>query len=139
VSDRSQAAAAPQRHQELVVGCILLLLTEEPSHGYGLLERLKGLMPSWELSPGNLYRELRKLESDGLVASVWEVSQNRGPPRRVYEVTDAGLAGLEDWARGTRRLIGMLDGCLSLHRSLPSPVPPRRRRPRRLWTRAIRL
>lgn len=152
MSEPAPAAAAHQRHQELVVGCILLLLVEQPSHGYGLLERLKGLMPSWELSAGNLYRDLRKLEVDGLVfrltrgggvqisksppgpgatVSVWEASQTRGPARRVYEVTQAGQDSLEEWVRGTRRLIGMLDGCLALHRTLPLQETRRRPRPRR--------
>lgn len=131
VSEPGPAAASHLRHQELVVGCILLLLAEQPSHGYGLLERLKDLMPSWELSAGNLYRDLRKLEADGLVVSVWEASQTRGPARRVYEITQAGQDSLEEWVRGTRRLIGMLDGCLALHRTLPLQEPRRRPRPRR--------
>ncbi|MDP1803998.1 MAG: helix-turn-helix transcriptional regulator, partial [Acidimicrobiales bacterium] len=78
---------APQSHQDLVVGCILLTLAEQRGHGYELHERIKQVMPLGDVSPGNLYRELRRMDVDGLVASVWEASQTRGPARRVYEIT----------------------------------------------------
>ena len=71
-------ADAPQSHQDLVVGCILLLLAEQRSHGYELHERIRQVMPLWQITAGNLYRELRRMDADGLVASVWEASQTRG-------------------------------------------------------------
>lgn len=115
----------PQRHQELVSGCILLLLAQAPSHGYGMHERVSELMPLWDVSTGNLYRELRRMHTEGLVISVWEASQVRGPARRVYEITEAGRLALDRWVLGVAGLIGMLDECLSAHGSLPAP--PRRR------------
>ncbi len=120
--------AVPHDHQRLVVGCILLLLAEERSHGYGLQERVKRLMPQWELSVGSLYRELRSLDAEGLVASVWEPSQTRGPARRVYEITDAGRKALDQWVVGIAGLIEMLDRCIAQHETLPPPPP--RPRPR---------
>lgn len=126
--DPLEAADAPHGQQELLVGCILLLLAEERSHGYGLPERVKQLMPRWDLSPGNLYRELRRMAADGLVVSVWEASQTRGPARRVYEITEAGRAALDQWVLGLEDLIRLLDSCISLHHALPPPGASRRRR-----------
>ena len=46
---------------------------------------------------GNLYRVLRALEEQGLVASEWDETVP-GPAKRTYELTDAGAAALERWA-----------------------------------------
>ena len=45
---------------------------------------------------GNLYRVLRALEEQGLVASEWDEAVP-GPAKRTYELTDAGAAALERW------------------------------------------
>lgn len=74
--------------------CLLLLLREQPSHGYDLLERLRPLGFNRD-DPGRLYRALRALESDGLVRSVWEKSSS-GPDRRMYELTREGMETLEE-------------------------------------------
>lgn len=72
--------------------CVLLLLREEPAHGYDLLQRLRtfGFIRD---DPGRLYRGLRSLEHDGLVRSTWEGSTT-GPDRRIYELTKAGTEEL---------------------------------------------
>lgn len=120
----------PQSHQDLVVGSILLLLAEQRGHGYELHERITQVMPLWDVSPGNLYRELRRMDADGLVASVWEASQTRGPARRVYEITNAGRRALDDWIMGVGGLVEMLEACIAMHASLPTPEPARRRKRR---------
>lgn len=123
-------ADAPQSHQDLVVGCILLLLAEQRSHGYELHERIKQMMPQWDVSAGNLYRELRRMDADGLVASVWEASQTRGPARRVYEIASAGRGALDDWIVGVGGLVEMLEGCIAMHERLPTTKPARLRKRR---------
>lgn len=75
---------------------LLLELAKKPAHGYELIERLSengGTAPD----PGNFYRMLRVLEDDGLVSSNWD-TQNTGPARRVYELTDQGLEFLHSWS-----------------------------------------
>ena len=72
--------------------CLLLLLREEPAHGYDLLERVQSLGFDGS-DPGGLYRALRALEKDKLVRSVWESSES-GPDRRIYEITRAGMEEL---------------------------------------------
>jgi PadR family transcriptional regulator, regulatory protein PadR len=72
--------------------CILLLLREEPAHGYDLLERLRPLGFTRD-DPGRLYRALRALEEEKLLRSAWEPS-GTGPDRRIYELTKAGVEEL---------------------------------------------
>lgn len=76
---------------------ILLLLREEPAHGYDLLDRLSPLGFNRD-DPGRLYRALRALEDEGLVKSAWEQS-DAGPDRRIYELTRPGLARLHASAK----------------------------------------
>lgn len=71
---------------------MLLLLSERDGHGYDLLTRL-GELGMEDVDGGGLYRTLRSLESHGLVRSEWGGSE-RGPARRVYELTPAGRAHL---------------------------------------------
>lgn len=75
-----------------VRSALLLLLAEEPMHGYQLMqavaERTGG---AWKLSPGAVYPTIAQLEDEGLV----RVSADGG--RKLVTLTDAGrehLAGL---------------------------------------------
>ena len=76
---------------------LLLLLRERPGHGYQLLEELPALAPGERTDMGNLYRALRALEEDGLVASEWR-DDLPGPAKRTYELTPAGAQLLDEWA-----------------------------------------
>jgi DNA-binding PadR family transcriptional regulator len=51
---------------------------------------------------GNLYRLLRALEAEGLVASEWDES-SPGPAKRRYAITPAGTQLLEHWVDALRR------------------------------------
>lgn len=85
-------AAPPSIPKDFLRACLLLLLREQPAHGYDLLERMEafGLDRS---DPGGVYRALRKLEADGLVRSAWEPSDT-GPQRRIYQITRRGMEEL---------------------------------------------
>lgn len=91
--------------------CLLLLLREQPAHGYELLERLRPLGFAGD-DPGGVYRALRALERDGLVASGWEPSQ-AGPARRIYTLTRAGMEELHRRAKAVSRARGAVDNFLS--------------------------
>ena len=91
--------------------CLLLLLREQPAHGYDLLERLR-LLGFVREDPGGLYRALRALEQDGLVRSAWEPSA-AGPDRRIYELTRAGTEELHRRAKELARARDTLDVFLS--------------------------
>ena len=67
---------------------ILALLTEQPMHGYQIMnelaERTGGV---WRPSPGSIYPSLQMLQDEGLVKSVDQDG------RRVFELTEAGHGG----------------------------------------------
>lgn len=82
----------------LVQPALLVLLAKGPLHGYRLAEALAELPPfrGERPDPSGVYRLLRLLEGRDLVAARWDVSE-RGPARRLYELTDAGRACLGRW------------------------------------------
>ncbi|GAC1374982.1 MAG: hypothetical protein NVS3B21_30400 [Acidimicrobiales bacterium] len=89
--------------------CLLLLLADGSSHGYDLLEQVRGLGVS-SADTGGVYRCLRTLEQEGLVGSWWEPSPS-GPARRTYEITALGRNALGEAIRqiaDTRRVLGGL-------------------------------
>ena len=109
--------------------CLLLLLREQPAHGYELLERLRPLGYAGD-DPGGLYRALRALEQDGLVRSAWH-SSNAGPDRRIYELTRAGTEELHRRAEELARAQDVLGVFLSRYAefvALPRGRTPARAR-----------
>jgi DNA-binding PadR family transcriptional regulator len=124
-----------------MVAHVLLSLAEQPRHGYELAESLRA--PEFEaITPSTVYRELAKLEEDGLVRSFWQSSQARGPARHMYELTDAGRADLTECAVDVRGLMThlaeFLTRCASVdgdHEPPPRPEPPAvpRSRRSRIW------
>ena len=81
---------------------MLLLLRDAPAHGYELLEGLPELMPGERVDMGNLYRILRSLEREGLVASDWD-DLSPGPAKRVYAITQSGRTVLDQWVVAFRK------------------------------------
>jgi DNA-binding PadR family transcriptional regulator len=65
---------------------ILSLLTEEPMHGYLIIQELSERTGGvWRPSPGSVYPTLQQLQDEDLVR---ETASDSG--KRVYELTDAG-------------------------------------------------
>ena len=95
---------------------LLLELAKQPAHGYELIERLSQEGAA-SPDPGNFYRLLRSLEEDGLVCSNWDTN-NAGPARRVYELTDQGQEFLHTWAVTIRHTHQSLDRFLSEYETL---------------------
>jgi PadR family transcriptional regulator, regulatory protein PadR len=89
-STPTSAALRPER--ELLIAWLLLLLGNGPSYGYQLRRalRARGLT----IDAATMYRVLRKLDEDGLVASRWTESI-AGPRRRLYRVTGEGRRALD--------------------------------------------
>lgn len=88
-------AADPRAHLPLkpVDFEVLLALAGEDRHGYGLVQAIGdhtgGLL---ELDPGNLYRVIKRLLDDGLVAEAGQRSapDADGDRRRYYRITPLG-------------------------------------------------
>jgi DNA-binding PadR family transcriptional regulator len=68
---------------------VLSILNEEPDHGYALHDRLEDAGFVWSHNTGGLYKVLAALDEQGLVKSLWNTPE-RGPARRVYQITPAG-------------------------------------------------
>ena len=78
---------------------ILLLLAEEPSHGYTLSGRLMEMgVVKMAPPPPLVYRALHRLEREGLAVSNHVDEEGKGPARKVYRLTDAGWKTLSEWS-----------------------------------------
>jgi PadR family transcriptional regulator, regulatory protein PadR len=113
--------AAISRPKPLIVAHLLLLLSEQPRHGYELAASLR----TWEfegVTPSMVYRDLARLETEGLVRSFWEASQARGPARHMYELTPPGLEALAACADDVRCLIHHLTGILAKIEGVERPA-----------------
>ncbi|CAN5201506.1 hypothetical protein BH20ACT3_BH20ACT3_02620 [soil metagenome] len=93
--------------------CLLLLLTEGPSHGYELLEEVQDL-GLYSAEAGGLYRALRSMDEAGQVRSRWEPSES-GPARRTYEITPAGRVGLDRYVDEAGAVAKLLNGLVNRH------------------------
>lgn len=89
---------------------LMLLLAEDPSHGYDLLDQVNdfGLEHT---DAGGLYRTLRAMEQDELVESWWEPSE-AGPARRSYTLTEEGRDWLHAEAGAMREAVRLLQDYL---------------------------
>lgn len=91
---------------------LLLALASEERHGYGLVQeiadRTDGLV---KLDPGNLYRVIKRLVDDGLVAE----TEHRAAPdlgnqrRRYYKLTAFGGRVLGAELERLRAMMGSAD------------------------------
>lgn len=104
--------------------CVLLLVAEEPVHGYELLGQLRKLGLS-KPDAGAVYRVLRGLDAEGLVRSWWS-SSAAGPARRLYQTTAAGRRCLGCLAAGLEQNHDHLSSFLDRQRSLQKAAPAER-------------
>lgn len=87
---------------------LLMLLRSWDAYGYELVRQLT-LFGFGAIDPGTVYRALRELERDGYLTSRWDTSGGGGPARRVYTITDAGIAALGLWASALEGYRQMLE------------------------------
>ncbi len=95
--------------------CLLLLLREDATHGYNLLDGLRqfGFAPG-TLDASVVYRVLREMEDAGWVSSQWDTAGS-GPPRRVYTATPDGEAYLAAWIGDLRHTRDEIDRFISAY------------------------
>jgi len=99
------------RVERFLEPALLLLLAEQPAHGYELVDRAAVLVPGERPELGGLYRVLRALEEDGLVTSEWD-AEEPGPAKRRYELTPAGHELLRAWAKALAQTQQVVDAFL---------------------------
>ena len=110
--------------RDILAPFVLLSVSLERAHGYVIEDYLRAL-GLFGITMSTLYRTLRQMEKDGFVESTWEPGPT-GPARRVYTITDAGLAWLDSSATMLNAYRETIDGssvCTG------PPVAARRRRP----------
>ena len=104
--------------KELSAGTVSLVLlavlgqASEPMYGYQIAKRLEATGDS--LLSGKqsaLYPVLRNLSASGLLDSHVEPSAS-GPPRRYYQITEAGRAVLQEWITAWRATRDSVDTVL---------------------------
>jgi transcriptional regulator len=90
---------------------ILQILALEPSHGYGIAQRLEQISRAVvQVNQGSLYPALHRLEQKGWLTAEWKASET-GREAKVYSLTRAGRKQLgvekDSWMRltGAVRLI----------------------------------
>jgi DNA-binding PadR family transcriptional regulator len=96
-----------------VESMILGALAGGPTHGYGLVVRLRELSDgAFELKEGTLYPALHRLERAGKLES--SRTRESGRERRVYALTPLGEAALREeraaWSAFARGMRGVLGG-----------------------------
>ncbi len=76
---------------------VLALLEAEEGSGYDLLKRFQARLGFfWNASHQQIYQQLKKMHSDGLIE--WQLeSQSDKPDRKVYSVTELGHQELLAW------------------------------------------
>jgi len=106
----------------LIQPAILIILAEEPMHGYRLAERIGELamFRSGKPDGSGVYRFLRSMERKGLVEATWDTS-NSGPAKKSYEITTKGFRCLEHWVGTLERY---RDGISSLLRAARKVFDP---------------
>jgi PadR family transcriptional regulator, regulatory protein PadR len=91
---------------------LLSVLAAGPAHGYAIISALRDRSAgTFDLPEGTIYPALHRLEDAGLLASSWAAAEGR--KRRVYALTDAGVAALAaeqtEWRRfasGVQAVVG---------------------------------
>jgi DNA-binding PadR family transcriptional regulator len=91
---------------------VLAALLEGEASGYQLAKRFDVSVANfWSATPQQLYRELDRLEADGLV-DARVVRQERRPDKRVFTLTDAGRADLHRFTAAAAKPAAMRDELL---------------------------
>ena len=91
---------------------VLAALLEGEASGYQLAKRFDVSVANfWSATPQQLYRELERLEADGLLEGR-VVEQRRRPNKRVFTLTDAGRAELHVFVAQSARPTAMRDDLL---------------------------
>jgi len=99
---------------------VLALLDKSEDHGFGLAQRMvKQSGGALEMSQGNIYPLLHKLESQGYVSSRWQRSENNRRAK-YYSITPKGRTWLVSRTKQWRVLSDALSGILNLISAEPA-------------------
>jgi transcriptional regulator len=101
----------PKSPNDKLQGTLTLLVLQTleargPLHGYGLCAHIHEVSDELvQVEEGSLYPALHRMEQDGWISSVWEMT-DKGRKARFYAITARGKKQLaqeqENWLRLTR-------------------------------------
>ena len=82
----------------LLRAALMALLQAGPRHGYAIVQSLAALRFFATDAPDvtGVYRTLKSMEKEGLLAAAWDMRQP-GLPRRMFSLTANGRACLAKW------------------------------------------
>ena len=84
---------------------IMLLLAEEPTHGYALLEKLVQMRVAEARLPLPIvYRALGFLELKKMAVSSMVKTEGRGPAKKVFRLSDKGWKELAGWSESMNKV-----------------------------------
>ncbi len=90
--------------------CVLALLSQRNGYAYEIASKLSQAV---DMGEGTIYPLMRRMQSDGLVATYLEESPS-GPPRKYYRLTDAGRTALvqqlAEWRSFTKSVEELIGG-----------------------------
>ena len=95
------------RRGMIVLAALSQLGTEQ--YGYSLLKQLSDL--GLEVDQGTLYPLLRRLESQGILESVWKLEESR--PRRYYVISAEGKKLLPKLKKEWAGIVSVMDKMLA--------------------------
>ncbi len=91
---------------------LLGVLEAAPAHGYAIIEAIRQRSGgSFDLPEGTIYPALHRLEVAGLLRSRWQEPAS-GRKRRVYELTEPGIAALHQRRKGWLQFSTAVDALL---------------------------
>jgi len=104
---------------------VLAVLSRGPMHGYGIAREIERRSHgAVVLREGTLYPTLYGLEQQGMVTADWQPAPS-GPKRRVYRITEEGLAELDartrSWSVFVRAISNVIGGAPDVH--IPGITP----------------
>ena len=91
--------------------CVLALLRDGERYGFELVRELSAV-DGLVTSEGTIYPLLTRLRKDQFVTTYWRESDS-GPPRRYYQLTDAGRLALADFTKEWSRFRDSVDAILT--------------------------
>jgi DNA-binding PadR family transcriptional regulator len=91
---------------------VMAALLDGAASGYDLAKNFDASVANfWMATPQQLYRELDRMEADGLIDAV-VVRQERRPDKRVFSLTAAGYRALREYTERSPRPAAMRDELL---------------------------
>ena len=113
--DIDQCACSGRTLDRLLRPAVLALLAREKTHGYDVVQQLKGLEMFAEVPPdiSGVYKALKSMEEEGLISSSWEYGDT-GPARKRYVLTKDGRSCLQRWAETLQVYRAQIDGLLAI-------------------------